>query len=1141
MASRITPFRGSSKKRHAGARRTATEQWSRRTPKRRRRRGARYLIFEVTISILVFGLFCLKILNYVEPDMLRLSTITQAVTAGAKSIVGMISDLPFLNSCASGLKMSDVSGGYTCVQPFASGRYASIYRSYPLVGMGREVVYSSTDQGSLPAANDLLQNVWDVPRYAPVRLPESPTWSEDPYSVNYWRFEFYSLRPTLNLLYAFRTTGRPAYAQRLVSLDKSFIAAEPKSRWAWKDPHAVAFRCLSLVDTWWKLRQAHALSEQDSTAILQELEKTGVFLADANNYQIGENHGTNEAAALYNLAIAFPSLPHAQEWKQVAMDRFEWQLLGIIDTDGQLIENSPYYDFYTLAKYWQVYQYMKAQSQPLPADMAKQLASMVNFATYILQPNSQVPLLGASLEGTINYHGVFSNMASTNPSFLYVLTHGEKGTSPLAVSRYFPASALTVMRSAWRSGSAFANSTYLTFNIGRYRTAHSDLDAMGITLYGDGGDLLPGPGLYTYKAGPYHNYFHGTESHNTVTVDGRSQSQGDGQAGQLVSKDGITYQSGVSSIYGGVQHRRMVMMIDADHLLVVDQLDSSSVHTYRQMFHLFPSARLTRSGLTVSGSGGTPQREVTIQQLRPQGITENVVINRQGKNPAGLCSEQYGKLLPCYQISYAIRGRRATFETLLTIGQPKRQGFSLSVDEGGKHFSVVAGIRRFSLTLGHSVAKAASAKATDATPPRVPTIAVAGVIAPHNWSVLGDGSLARQAANGNAGPAVDSLVVKGNRTVTMVNRSVRLNLRRHAARLRLRVTGLKQVKSLNLVLFSRGLTSSVSANLLNSYTANDAGSWTDVYIGASGQVGSKGGWHSNGPRFDWAAVDGLALTVKARPGTGQVPVVSVGGMTLLPTQSHGKVVIIFDDGYQSILPAAAYMHEFGIPGNVAVIGKYVDYPTQDYLNVFQLRALQNNWGWNMANHTQNHVDAVEAYYDKKNTAGYASDILQQAAWLEENGLNSAPNWFIYPHGATNSALEKIVARYYMFARGIVDNPDSYPFGNPKKVNDLEIQYTGDGEGGDVGLTPPAQILAAVKNAEEHHDTLILTFNRIHSQPSDMPGYPLKEFKEVINGMRSSGIKAMTLSQLDQSNGVPVDNHIIVNDGERALITASIGG
>jgi Heparinase II/III-like protein/Heparinase II/III N-terminus len=1146
MASRLTTFKENTETPPSGD--------HERRASRKRPRTVRHLIIETAISFLVLTILILKIADYVDPNAFVLSTIARTVSAATKNLVSAIGNLPFLNSCPSTLKMSDVSGGYVCVQPFASGQYASIYKSYPLVGMGREVIYSSTDQGSVQMANDLLRNVWDVPRYSPVQLPASPTWAENPYKTYYWRFEFYSLRPTLNLLYAFRTTGDKVYAKQLVSIDMSFIAAEPHSQWAWQDPHTVAFRCMSLIDTWWKLRQAHALSESASTAILRELENTGTFLADPNHYQTAENHDTNEAAALYNLAVAFPSLPNAQQWKQLAVERLEWQLLGNIDANGQLIENAPYYDFYTLEKFWEIYNYMLAQRQTAPGEMWSKLSSMINFASYILQPNSQVPLLGASLEATINYHGAYIGMANSNPQFLYVLTHGAKGSPPPVDSKFFPASSLTVMRSGWPSGAAYAASTYLTFNLGRYRTAHSDLDAMGITLYGDGGDLLPGPGLYTYAPGPYQNYFHGTESHNTVTVDGKSQSQGNGEAGPLVTKDGITYQASESSLYTGVQHRRMVMLLDPDHVLVIDQLKSASVHTYRQMFHLFPSAQLQRSGLTVSGIGGTPRREVTIQQLEPQGISESVVINRGGKDPAGLCSDAYGQLLPCYQISYAIRGREATFMTLLTIGQPQQRDFSINVDEG--RVAVTLGTRRLNIALGLSKAVAPKAWATDPTPPTVPTVAVTAATTPDDWTASGGGTLTSQ---GQKGSVVDSLTASGAGPAIVVNDAIRLNLRKHGARLRLRVTGFRRISTLTLTLYSDGQAHSVTTDLLNEYTPDVAGEWRTFYIGPGGQFGSSGGWcggadpvsaaapgaldgcMANGPGINWADVDGMAVTLEANSGVGPTPTVSIGGLTLIPAQTSGKLVIIFDDGYQSILPAATYMHQLGMQGNIAVIGKYVDYPTQDYLNLYQLRALQNNWGWDMVNHTQFHVDAVQTYYDHNDLTGYASDILQQAAWLEGNGLNSAPNWIIYPHGDNNNALAQVVGHYYMFGRGVIDDPDSYPFGNPKDVDNLEIQYPGDGEAGETGYTSPALVLAAVKSAEEYHTTLLLTFHRIHSEPSDQPGYPLNLFEEVINGIRSSGIQVMTLSELDRSNGVPVNNHIYVNAGEMSLITATITG
>ena len=624
---------------------------------RERARVVRRLFFEIAIAAAIAAIFCLKILNYADPHALLSSNVGQTVALAFDNTVSAIDNIPFFNQCPAALDMIEVSGGYVCAHGAASGPYEAIYASSPLVGNGRESIYASTDEGNIAAANDLLRNRFDLPRYQPVQFPSLPTWSENPYNAPYWRFEFYSLRPSLNLLYAYRTTGKVVYARQLLRLDLSFIAAESTSRWAWADPHTAAFRSMALVDTWWKLRQGHQLPEAASTEILAELEKTGQYLADPNHYQPGENQGTNEAAALYELAVAFPGLPHAQQWLMLAEERFRWQLDGIIDADGQLIENSPYYDFYILEKYWQVYNYSVSQGYPISTNFGARLKSMINFATYILQPNSQVPLMGASLEATINDSGVYASMAASDPEFEYVLTHGARGSAPSEASVYFPASALTVMRSGWGSGAEFTGSTYLTYNVGKYRTAQSDLDALGLTLYGGGGDLLPDPGLYTDTPGPYRDYFHGTMSHNTVVVDGRSQPQGDGTAGGLVTKDGLTYQSAESSLYPGVTHRRLVMMIDPDHVLVVDRLSSAAAHTYQQMFHLFPGATLSKAGLTVSGAGGTPRREITIQQLLPGSITESDTINRRGSTPDGLCSVKYGKLLPCYSVSIHGQGQ----------------------------------------------------------------------------------------------------------------------------------------------------------------------------------------------------------------------------------------------------------------------------------------------------------------------------------------------------------------------------------------------------------------------------------------------------------------------------------------------------
>ena len=82
------------------------------------------------------------------------------------------------------------------------------------------------------------------------------------------------------------------------------------------------------------------------------------------------------------------------------------------------------------------------------------------------------------------------------------------------------------------------NQTFVTFNAGTYRTSHSDLDALGITMYSNGSEVLPTSGLFTYTEEPDLEYFHGTRSHNTVVVDGKDQAEGSAEAGSHGSSAG---------------------------------------------------------------------------------------------------------------------------------------------------------------------------------------------------------------------------------------------------------------------------------------------------------------------------------------------------------------------------------------------------------------------------------------------------------------------------------------------------------------------------------------------------------------------------------------------------------------------------
>jgi hypothetical protein len=1099
--------------------------------------GRRWLPIVALVAIV--ALFGLKVSAYLAPDAVGPAAIHRVGAYVNGVLDANIRNNPLFHSCPAPERKLTIPGGWLCAAAAPpQDAYSSIFETYPADPNGREYVYASTNAGTVAAADDLMRGVVDIERYAPYRVGSLPTWTEDPYHDVYWRMNFYALRPAQNLLYAFRKTGDARYARRLVAIDESFFAHERSSPHAWSDDHAVAFRSMVLVDEWWQLRGRHQLTEAQSTRFLRELERTGQFLADVNHYQPQHNHGANEAAALLELAVDFPDLPNAGAWGRIARQRLATSIVTLVDQDGALIENSPYYDFYTLDKYWQISKFSQRAGISIAADFDARLESMVNYATYLLQPDSSVPLLGASLQAVIHDSGSYRQMAALNPAFEYVLTHGAKGRAPARTSTFFPHTGQAIFRSGWGKGSSFAAQSYLTFNVGAYRTAHSNLDALAITLYGGGIALLPGTGLYTYQAGPLRMYFHGTASHDTVVVDGRDQVEGSAAAGAFVTKDGVTYQTGESSLYEGVTHRRLVMMIDRKHFLVVDRLSSTAPHTYDQMFHLFPGATVTAHGLTVTGTGDSPAQSITIHQLAPGATTRSIATGRV-KPAAGLCSQRYKKLLPCAAVTYEQRGTDATFTTLLTIGPPDRSfRIATGADAGTLH--VHDGDRTLDIRLSESAATPEVATVSDPTPPKTIASEVAATGA-GDWSLSGSGLLAPQPPAGTVSPATAGVTTVGTSSAALTDDAVRADLSSSNLLVRLNVRGVANIDNLELQLSNDGWTTTDSIDLRDGYRARYEGEWLTLSLGRSAlRTTREGGWSTSGAGpFDWSRVDGIRFVVQARDGTTTPVTLSFGAIETAPQQAKGAVVFVFDDGYNSILPAARYLRSAGMAGDVAVIGKYVELPSQGHLTLQDLRMLQNSWGWNMVNHTQSHVDASLTYRHPLRPGAFEQDILGGAAFLERAGLNSAPNWLVYPHGAIDAALEPVVRRLYKFARVTDDQPEAYPFGDPLRVKTLEIQPA-DGEGVATGvLTSPGDVQRAVLDAKRFHTPLILTFHRIHSEAADPPGYPLAYFEEIVDGIRRAGIEVTTLSGLDALLGVPEDNHIDIRPGSASQIVVSL--
>jgi hypothetical protein len=527
----------------------------------------------------------------------------------------------------------------------------------------RELVYPWLGEGDTATADLIRSGVWDLPRFDPVELAFPPTWAEDPYDENYWRFIFYGLRPLRHLIAAYTQTGDRAYLETLAEILESFVDERDSSPHL-TDPHATAFRTMVQVASYGALERAGLLDSDLESKLRSSIGIDAAFLAEPENFQGDYNHGFTEAAALLLVAETFPD---SQGWRDVAKDRLDALMVDAVDQDGVEVENSPFYHFYVLRFVKDITAWADRNEIELPPAIPERIDKMIDYAAWIVMPNGQIPLIGSSLSKSITKDAESSlqYLATDDPQFDFVLSRGRSGLPPGTSSIIFPVSGTSILRSGFGDSETYGDQTHIVFDVGAYRTDHSQLDALSVNIFGAGVTIFPDSGLFTYEPGADFDYFHGTAAHNTVLVDGSDQTEGDVVAGLTEAGEGWSYQSGRHNLYPGVTHRRAVTLIGSDLIAVVDLLDAADGHEYSQLWHFAPELSVRVEGSSVLASTAAGADIARLEQASDGGVPE-LSVGGAGEFP-GWYSKHYEVKVPNSVAAYTVSAPTAQFVTLIGL------------------------------------------------------------------------------------------------------------------------------------------------------------------------------------------------------------------------------------------------------------------------------------------------------------------------------------------------------------------------------------------------------------------------------------------------------------------------------------------
>ncbi len=454
----------------------------------------------------------------------------------------------------------------------------------------------------------------------------------------------------VTLAKAYRLTEERRYADEIFQQWRHWHRENPYAAGInWASSLEVAFRSLSWTWMYQLLEGTPALPQDFRKEWLRAQALNGRHIERyLSTYFSPNTHLLGEAVALLFLGTLCPELSRAEHWKSRGWEIVLQEARHQVQGDGFHFEQSCYYHVYAIDFFLHAAVLARVNELTLPSEFEKTLEKMLDallllgrFGTpprlgdddggRLFDPrrNRSEHLLDPLATGAAFFHrGDFkSGAGELREETIWML--GEQGVAKwdcLQTQQTGMASAS--LRSAGLYVLATASPpSQLVIDAGTQGEGsggHGHADALSICLQSQGHSMLIDPGTLEYVGdGPERDKFRATAMHNTVTVDGVSQSEPAGpfawkQLTQTKAEQWIAGKNfdlfvgshdGYSRLSSPVQHRRWVVSLKSGLFLVRDIAQGEDEHRLDIAWHLGPEMRLcsehvfevngTSSGLAV--------------------------------------------------------------------------------------------------------------------------------------------------------------------------------------------------------------------------------------------------------------------------------------------------------------------------------------------------------------------------------------------------------------------------------------------------------------------------------------------------------------------------------------------------------------
>lgn len=565
---------------------------------------------------------------------------------------------------------------------------------YGLSDVGPKDFPQSWADSTIASAERLLQHRYSYLALGEIELGEEINWNREykrgidtPLLFGPWMdyrdtasfgdfkyfWELSRLQHLITLAKAYYLTGEEKYAEEVIKQIKGFIKQSPYLLGVnWIMPMEA---CIRLVSISWTTAflEGYLKNHGEACVLIDYVVRSHMNYAVKNYaaYSSANNHLIAEAAGVFIASLCFSRLKKMRTHRRKAYDILCREITLQHYADGANKEQAIHYQLFAFEFLLLAGLLGRANGVDFPAQYWEMLEKNAGFIAAIANDDCSLPEIGDSDDGKAlvlseTDHNIVQSILATSAvlfergdfkakarsfdevSFWLLGNKGKDqfdalSAEPVAARNAFEQSGYYIL------GGSNGTKAKVIFDCGPLGlepiAAHGHADSLSFILSAYGRAYFIDPGTYTYIAdNPYRNYFRSTQAHNTIAIDGKSQSTIGGpflwteKANSFVDNwvsnecyDEVTgWHNGYHKLQDPVTHRRTIKLDKKQEIVTIDDyLEMKANHKVELYFHLSPKChaeKVNKNTWRITNAGKKIELEVDYKlSCRVESGSENPI------------------------------------------------------------------------------------------------------------------------------------------------------------------------------------------------------------------------------------------------------------------------------------------------------------------------------------------------------------------------------------------------------------------------------------------------------------------------------------------------------------------------------------